>query len=106
MSKLEIFCNRPTIAALIGFGLDLSSGNSGGSSTNATKSSDDESPLNKVKTEENEFVFVKVMLGYGKGCVIFYLNMNMDSVTVSLNKVDGSQLAMLVQESLLLKLKV
>ena len=60
----------------------------------------------KKSRQKKMNVFVKVMLGYGKGCVIFYLNMNMDSVTVSLNKVDGSQLAMLVQESLLLKLKV
>ena len=106
MSKLEFFCNRPTIVALIDFGLDLSSRNSGGSSTNATKASDDESSLNKDKTEENECVFVKGLLGYGKSRVIFYLNMNMDSVTVFLNKEDGSQLAMLVQESFLLDLKV
>ncbi|RVX21853.1 putative ribonuclease H protein [Vitis vinifera] len=106
MSKLEFFCNRPTIVALIDFGLDLSSRNSGGSSTNATKVSDDESSLNKDKTEESECVFVKGLLGYGKSRVIFYLNMNMDSVTVFLNKEDGSQLAMLVQESFLLDLKV
>lgn len=106
MSKLEFFCNRPTIVALIDFGLDLSSRNSGGSSTNATKASDDESSLNKDKTEENECVFVKGLLGYGKSRVIFYLNMKMDSVTVFLNKEDGSQLAMLVQESFLLDLKV
>lgn len=106
MSKLEFFCNRPTIVALIDFGLALSSDNFGGSSTNATKASNDDSSLNKDKTEENECVFVKGLLGYGKGRVIFYLNMNIDSVTVFLNKEDGSQLAMLVQESFLLDLKV
>ena len=106
MSKLEFFCNRPTIVALIDFGLDISSGNSGGSSTNAMRASDDESSLNKDKTEENGRVFIKGLLGYGKGRVIFYLNMNIDSVTVFLNKEDGSQLAMLVQESFLLDLKV
>lgn len=106
MSKLEFFCNRPTIVALIDFGLDLSSRNSAPTSTNATKASDDESTFKKDKTEENECVIVKGLLGYGKGRVIFYLNMNMDSLTVLLNKEDGSHLAMLVQESFLLDLKV
>ena len=62
--------------------------------------------MNQLRHQLGTNHFVKVMLGYGKGHVIFYLNMNMNSVTVSLNKVDGSQLAMFVQESLLLNLKI
>ncbi|KAK7348007.1 hypothetical protein VNO80_22555 [Phaseolus coccineus] len=100
MSKLEFFCNRPTIVALINFGLDISSGNKVTSSTDtATTSSDKLS----VKDEKGA---VRGLLGYGKDRVVFYLNMNVDSVTVFLNKEDGSQLATLVQESFLLDLKV
>lgn len=106
MSKLEVFCNRPTLVALIGFGLDLSSVNSWLSSTNVTRPLDDEFLMNKEKTEETGRAFVKGLLGHGKGRVIFNLNMNVDSVTVFLNKEDGSQLAMFVQESFLLDLKV
>ncbi|XP_057959044.1 uncharacterized protein LOC131151699 [Malania oleifera] len=94
MSKLEFFCNRPTVVALIDFGLDISSVNAGVSSTNLTK------------TEEAGQEFVKGLLGFGKGRVVFLLNMNVDSVSVFLNKEDGSQLAMFVQESFLLDLKV
>ncbi|XP_059444630.1 uncharacterized protein LOC132176414 [Corylus avellana] len=42
----------------------------------------------------------------GKGRVVFFLGMNVDSVSVYLNKEDGSQLAMFVQESFLLDIKV
>lgn len=103
MSKLEFFCNRPTLVALINFGLDLSSLYVE-SSADMTKLSDDKPLTNKEKTEENGRV--KGLLGYGKGRVVFYLNMNVDSVTVFLNKEDGSTLAMFVQESFLLDLKV
>lgn len=106
MSKLEFFCNRPTVVALIGFGLDLISVNSGFSSTNVTRTLDDDSVVEKEKPEENGRAFVKGLLGYGKGRVVFNLNMNVDSVSVFLNKEDGSQLAMFVQESFLLDLKV
>ncbi|KAA8527969.1 hypothetical protein F0562_035162 [Nyssa sinensis] len=107
MSKLEFFCNRPTLVALIRFGFDMSSANSGVSSTNTTKmSDDDESSVNKDKTEEIGHAFVKGLLGFGKGRVVFSLNMDVDSVCVFLNKEDGSQLAMFVQESFLLDLKV
>lgn len=104
LSKLEFFCNRPTLVALIGFGLDLSSGNYGASSTDSSTVLEDKSLVNREKNEETGRV--KGLLGYGKGRVVFYLNMNMDSVSVFLNKEDGSQLAMLVQESFLLDLKV
>lgn len=106
MSKLEFYCNRPTLVALISFGLDLSSASSSLYSSKSAKVSDDESSMKKDKTEEYENAFVKGLLGYGKGRVVFYLNMNVDSVTVFLNKEDGSQLAMFVQESFLLDIKV
>ncbi|KAG2726780.1 hypothetical protein I3760_01G128300 [Carya illinoinensis] len=104
MSKLEFFCNRPTLVALIGFGLDLSAGNHMGSNTDMTKASEDESLMNMEKTEYSGHV--KGLLGYGKGRVVFFLGMNVDSVSVYLNKEDGSQLAMFVQESFLLDIKV
>ncbi|KAJ7955294.1 calcium-dependent lipid-binding family protein [Quillaja saponaria] len=104
MSKLEFFCNRPTLVALIGFGLDLSSVNYAVGSTDVMGTSEDKSMMNKEKTEENGRV--RGLLGFGKERVVFYLNMNIDNVTVFLNMEDGSQLATLVQESFLLDLKV
>lgn len=104
MSKLEFFCNRPTLVALIGFGCDLSSGNPVQSNVDVDGISDDKSLMNKEKAEDKGLV--KGLLGYGKHRVVFYLNMKIDSVTVFLNKEDGSQLAMLVQERFLLDLKV
>lgn len=104
MSKLEFFCNRPTLVALIDFGLDLSSVYSAESTADITEVSDDKSLMNKEKTEE--IGRVKGLLGYGKGRVVFYLNMNVDSVTVFLNKEDASPLATFVQESFVLDLKV
>lgn len=104
LSKLEFFCNRPTLVALIGFGLDLSSGNYEASSTGSSTVLEDKTLVNREKNEETGRV--KGLLGYGKGRVVFYLNMNMDSVSLFLNKEDGTRLAMLVQESFLLDLKV
>ncbi|KAM1723465.1 hypothetical protein COP2_022339 [Malus domestica] len=104
MSKLEFFCNRPTLVALIDFGLDLSSVYDVEVSANTTKVPDDKHFMNKEKTEENGRV--KGLLGYGKGRVVFYLTMNVDNATVFLNKEDGSSFAMFVQESFLLDLKV
>ncbi|XP_042475866.1 uncharacterized protein LOC122057714 isoform X2 [Macadamia integrifolia] len=106
MSKLEFFCNRPTLVALIGFGLDLSSA---GSTVSCSKENDIpnvEASHHREKSEEYTRSFVKGLLGYGKGRVVFYLNMDVDSVCVFLNKEGGSQLAMFVQESFLLDLKV
>ncbi|XP_050117405.1 uncharacterized protein LOC126595103 isoform X2 [Malus sylvestris] len=102
MSKLEFFCNRPTLVALIDFGLDLSCVYDMEGSADMTKVPDDKPLMNKEKNEES----VKGLLGYGKGRVVFYLNMNIDNVTVFLNKEDGSSFAMFVQESFLLDLKV
>lgn len=106
MSKLDFFCNRPTLVALIGFGLDLSSANMGESDKCTTAPAEDQSSCYKEKIEENGRAFVKGVLGYGKGRIVFYLNMDVDSVSVFLNKEDGSQLAMFVQESFVLDLKV
>ncbi|MFQ6646375.1 hypothetical protein Gotur_019075 [Gossypium turneri] len=104
MSKLEFFCNRPTLVALIGFGLDLGSMSYPASVMDVHETLDDKSLMNKEKAEESGRV--DGLLGHGKARVVFYLNMNVDSVTVFLNKEDGSQLAMFVQESFLLDLKV
>ncbi|XP_012842600.1 PREDICTED: uncharacterized protein LOC105962815 isoform X1 [Erythranthe guttata] len=106
MSKLEFYCNRPTLVALINFGFDLSSAN-GGVSATKIENPDDEPLANKRKTEEHVHApSIKGLLGYGKGRIVFYLNMNVDSVTIYLNKEDGAQLAMFVQESFLLDIKV
>lgn len=106
MSKLEFFFNRPTVVALINFGIDLSSANSRSSGTNIENPND--IPLaNKDKREEHgHSSSITGLLGHGKARVVFYLNMNVDSVTIFLNKEDGSQLAMFVQESFLLDIKV
>lgn len=106
MSKLEFYFNRPTLVALIGFGLDLSAANSESTVTDEDKNVNKELSENKLKTEESDNASVKGLLGYGKGRAVFYLIMNVDSVTVYLNKEDGSQLAMFVQESFVLDLKV
>lgn len=105
MSKLEFYCNRPTLVALIDFGFDLSTANGQIVETNS-KNTDGEPLANKHKTEEPDHASVKGLLGYGKGRVVFYLNMNVDSVTIYLNEEDDSQLAMFVQESFLLDIKV
>lgn len=104
MSKLEFFCNRPTLVALIGFGLDLSSVSTGQSDMNMVETSKDEPLFNEDKFEDNGRV--KGLLGYGKGRVVFNLYMKVDSVCLLLNNEDGTQLAMLVQESFLLDIKV
>lgn len=104
MSKMEFYCNRPTLVALIGFGFDISSSNYVEVSTDLPSSSEDKLVMDKEKVEEKGRV--KGVLGYGKSRVVFYLNMNVDSVSIYLNMEDGSQLAMLVQESFLLDLKV
>ncbi|KAM7259519.1 hypothetical protein ACFE04_015260 [Oxalis oulophora] len=104
MSKLEFFCNRPTLVALIDLGLDVSSIGYSGSTDSDSKTPDDNSLTNTGKIEGTKRV--KGLLGYGKDRVVFLLNMNVDNVTVFLNKEDGSQLAMFVQERFLLDLKV
>lgn len=105
MSKLEFFCNRSTLVALIDFGIDLSSGNNMVTSKDLPKDPDESSVI-KEKTEELGQTHVKGLLGHGKNRVVFVLNMNVNSVSVFLNKEDGSQLAMFVQESFLLDIKV
>lgn len=102
MSKLEFFCNRPTLVALIGFGMDLSSVSTV-SEDEAHRTPENENLLTKEKDDDWR---VTGLLGYGRGRVIFNLSMNVDSVCLFLNKEDGSQLAMLVQESFLLDIKV
>ncbi|KAH7682946.1 Vacuolar protein sorting-associated protein 13 [Dioscorea alata] len=105
MSALEFFCNRPTLVALIDFGFDLSLVSSEISSKNDVEAQELASK-DTEKKEENGRVLVKGLLGYGKTRVVFNLRMDVDSVCIYLNKEDGSQLAMFVQESFLLDLKV
>nr|XP_043635621.1 uncharacterized protein LOC122606820 [Erigeron canadensis] len=104
MSKLEFFCHRPTIVALISLGIDL--GTASSDSGTSKKEQENETSLQKEKGEEHVQAKVKGLLGHGKARIVFFLNMNIDTVTVFLNKEDGSQLAMLVQETFMLDLKV
>lgn len=106
MSKLEFYCNRPTLVALINFGFELSSSNTAQSDPEAAKVLDIEASMNKEKAEEHGKKLVKGLLGHGKRRVVFYLNMNVDSVTIFLNNEDGSQLAMFAQENFLLDIKI
>ncbi|KAG9136747.1 hypothetical protein Leryth_004514 [Lithospermum erythrorhizon] len=106
MSKLEFFCNRPTLVALINLGFDLNAAYSGTGGSRTNKYPDDQPLTNKNQIETNGHDFVKGLLGHGKGRVIFNLNMNVDCVTIFLNQEDGSQLAMLIQERFLLDIKV
>jgi len=104
MSALEFYCNRPTLVALIEFGFDLSTVNS------VPKCSLDVAPaIETVKPtgkEEGAPTIVKGLLGYGKRRTIFNIKMDVDRVSMFLNKEDGSQLAMFVQEKFLFDLKV
>ncbi|CAN6447305.1 unnamed protein product [Victoria cruziana] len=105
MSKLEFYCNRATLVALTKFSLDLSLLNSGGSrSTSNASTSGSTQP--EERNEANEHSYVRGLLGHGKDRVVFYLKMDVNSVCIYLNKEDGSQLAMLVQENFLLDLKM
>ncbi|XP_068666865.1 uncharacterized protein [Aristolochia californica] len=104
MSKLEFFCNRPTLVALIGFGFDLSLVTSG--SIDSPQQVVLIDSVEKGNSEESRHAYVTGLLGYGKERVVFGLKMDVDSVCVFLNKEDGSQLAMLVQEKFLLNVKV
>ena len=104
MSKMEFYCNRPTLVALIGFGFDISSTNYVEVSPDLPGTSEDKPVMDKEKVEEKGLV--KGLLGHGKSRVVFYLNMNVASVAIYLNMEDGSQFAMLVQESFLFELKV
>jgi vacuolar protein sorting-associated protein 13A/C len=104
MSALEFYCNRPTLVALIEFGVDVSMVNS------VPKSDPDMSagthstiPTGK---EHSSRTVVKGLLGYGKRRTIFNMKMDVDRVSMFLNKEDGSQLAMFVQEKFLFDIKV
>lgn len=99
MSALEFFCNRPTLVALIGFNISLAS-------SVGRQSDDVDAPKLTEKKDENGRSLVKGLLGYGKQRIVFNLRMDVDSVCVFLNMEDGSQLAMFVQESFILDLKV
>lgn len=107
MTKLDFFCNRCTVVSLIDFGMELSE--------LMEVISEKASPQNDMagdavfpsgNKESTDRLFVKGLLGTGKSRVVFQLKMNVNSVCIFLNKDDGSQLAMLVQEKFQMDLKV
>ncbi|XP_062223332.1 uncharacterized protein LOC133922148 [Phragmites australis] len=104
MSTLEFYCNRPTLVALIEFGFDVSMVNS------VPKSNSDMGRATQIAKpagkEDSGRTVVKGLLGYGKRRTIFNMKMDVDRVSIFLNKEDGSQLAMFVQEKFLFDLKV
>ncbi|WVZ75446.1 hypothetical protein U9M48_023496 [Paspalum notatum var. saurae] len=104
MSALEFYCNRPTLVALIEFGFDISMVNS------VPKSSPNMAPATQIVKptgkEDGAPTIVKGLLGYGKRRTIFNMKMDVDRVSMFLNKEDGSQLAMFVQERFLFDFKV
>ncbi|KAL6841988.1 hypothetical protein ACP4OV_028188 [Aristida adscensionis] len=104
MSALEFYCNRPTLVSLIEFGLDVSMVNS------VPKSNPDMAAVAQIPKpagkEDNGRTVVKGLLGYGKRRTIFNMKLDVDRVSMFLNKEDGSQLAMFVQEKFLFDLKV
>lgn len=104
MSALEFYCNRPTLVALIEFGFDLGTVNS------VPRNGPDKAPAPQtVKPsgkEDGTPTVVKGLLGYGKRRTIFNMKMDVDRVSMFLNKEDGSQLAMFVQEKFLFDMKV
>ena len=106
MSKLDLFCNRPTLVALIEFGADVSLVNSGTCSGGEAHITESVSSKGMEKNGESSYSAIKGLLGHGKGRVVFNLTMDIDSVSVYLNNEDGSQLAMFVQECFLLQIKV
>ncbi|KAJ3675683.1 hypothetical protein LUZ60_004725 [Juncus effusus] len=104
MTTLEFYCNRPTVVAMIDFGLDVSMVNYG---TNISTSSTNDSTTAIIPpTPQSSKSTIKGLLGYGKGRVVFDLKMDVDQVSVFLNKEDGTQLAVFVQERFLFDLKV
>ncbi|XP_062219043.1 uncharacterized protein LOC133918926 [Phragmites australis] len=103
MSALEFYCNRPTLVALIEFGFDISMVNS------VPKSDFDTAPATQIVKptgKEDGRTVVTGLLGYGKRRTIFNMKMDVDRVSMFLNKEDGSQLAMFVQEKFLFDMKV
>jgi hypothetical protein len=113
MTAMEFYCNRPTVVALIDFGLDVSMVNYGtgtelntAMTTTSTETIMTSSSENLKSSEKEEITLIKGLLGHGKGRVIFDLKMDMDRVSIFLNKEDSLQLAMFVQERFLLDLKV
>lgn len=113
MTAMEFYCNRPTVVALIDFGLDVSVVNYGtdtesnaATTTSTSKTIMTLSSENTKSSEKEEITLIKGLLGHGKGRVVFDLRMDVDQVSVFLNKEDSSQLAMFVQERFLFDLKV
>lgn len=57
---------------------------------------DDIEVIRRQKKYDDGDVFVKGLLGYGKGRVVFKLSMDVDSVIVFLNQEDGFQFVMFI----------
>ncbi|KAJ1696999.1 hypothetical protein LUZ63_005511 [Rhynchospora breviuscula] len=115
MTAMEFYCNRPTVVALIDFGLDVSMVNYGTGTESNTATTMPTTPAESImnsssgnpkSSEKEEITLIKGLLGHGKGRVIFDLKMDVDQVSVFLNKEESSQLAMFVQERFLFDLKV
>ncbi|CAM6102066.1 unnamed protein product [Calypogeia fissa] len=105
MATLDFFCNRITVVALIDFGMEFSEIMDSDTGIPLPRASID-SPSPTENPEAAQRDIVKGLLGRGKSRVIFQLKMDMESARIYLNKEDGSQLAVLAQERLMMDLKV
>jgi vacuolar protein sorting-associated protein 13A/C len=101
MATLEFFCNRPTVVALIKFGIDVSESYPR-ETLNAAQSGED----NATQRSPVQRDIVKGLLGEGKSRVVFRLKLDMESARIFVNMEDGSQIAMLAQEKFRMDLKV
>jgi vacuolar protein sorting-associated protein 13A/C len=101
MATLEFFCNRPTVVALIKFGIDVSESYPG-ETLNAAQSGEDNATQRSPVPRD----IVKGLLGEGKSRVVFRLKLDMESARIFVNMEDGSQIAMLAQEKFRMDLKV
>lgn len=104
MATLDFFCNRPTVVALIEFGSQISDspGTTASSPAKATEENDTKGSTEAAVPRD----VVKGLLGRGKSRVVFRLKLNMESARISVNKEDGTQLGMLVQDEFRFELKV
>lgn len=104
MATLDFFCNRPTVVALIEFGSQISDspGNATPTPAKVVEESDTSGSVEAVVPRD----VVKGLLGRGKSRVVFRLKLVMESARISVNKEDGTQLGMLVQDEFRFELKV
>lgn len=93
LATLSLFCNRPTVVALMDLVADI---NSAPQEVPASpKGAEEEGEAGSGRQH-----VVKGVLGKGKQRVMFQLALHMEHTQVTLNKEDGRQLAMLTMDKI------